>query len=96
MSLRGSLQQRLEKLERGKGDTRVFLAMVDGTSRTIRVPSKRALLGTAVRIGREGLANTRELTLLAQSTSVAEPDGSHMAELARAILLSPQPGGRSG
>jgi hypothetical protein len=88
--MRDSVRKRLERLERRKGDDRIFLTMVDGTSRTIRAPNKRALVGAAVRDDREGLANSRELRLLAQSTNVAESDGSHMAELARAVLLSPQ------
>jgi hypothetical protein len=85
------LNRRLAKLERHKGDNRTFLTMLDGSTRVMRVPHKSALLSAAVRENRTGQNElAKELDLLARSVTVAEADGSHMAELARAILLSPQ------
>jgi hypothetical protein len=89
MSL-AALKRRLEKLERQKGDNRVFLTMPDGSTRVFRVPNKRALLGASVSENGTGPENVDlQLELLGRSVKVAEADGSHMAELARAILLSP-------
>ena len=81
-----NVKNRLRALERVTVTGNVILHMADGSTVQIggRGDYPMTLVAAAIRGER-----SREMNLLAASVRCEEPSGGHLAELARAILLSP-------
>jgi hypothetical protein len=83
------LTQRLAALEKGLITEPTILTMPDGRTLTIAGPGDYMvrLLGVVFRGATP--AQAAQLDLIRRSTQIKEPGGGHMAELVRALLLSP-------
>ena len=83
------LKRRIEALEMGLITDPTILTMPDGRTVTITGPGDYMvrLLGVVFRGATP--AQAAQLDLIRRSTEISEPGGGHMAELVRALLLSP-------
>ena len=81
-----NINARLRALETQLTTEPITLAFADGSTAT--VPSGRNHIAKLLRCAVLG-EHSPELDLIARSTTLSEPSGSHLVELARAICLSP-------